>query len=90
MIGRLTKIIICTGAITWMVADEAPTPAGVDGLIAKAREVTMAEAKSFCAAQPARCGEMLRSAIALEAAMRPSRDTLTAADRAAQPRAHGG
>ncbi|MBN9060890.1 MAG: hypothetical protein J0H41_00460 [Rhizobiales bacterium] len=89
MLGRLTKISLCVGAITWFASDDGSRNGGVDALAASAGQATLVEVKRFCAARPDHCADVLRSAVAAAASLRP-RDTLTAADRAAQPSRSGG
>lgn len=89
MLGRLMKSIVVIGAIT-VLSSERDAASDAASLFAQARHATLAQAQSICVADPARCVDALKVLAAVQSPSLPSRDTLTATDRAAQPRRQGG
>ncbi|WP_342359030.1 hypothetical protein [Terrarubrum flagellatum] len=91
MLGRITKTIICVGAITAMSTERDVTN-DLKSLAANAPQAAMVQAQAACAADPDRCVSALRTISDLIALTtpQPSRDTLTASDRAAAPLRRGG
>ena len=88
MLGRLTKSILCIAAVTAMASERDPRTEA-SALIASAGEAAIVQAQRACIAEPGRCVEALKLAGAI-GGLKASRDTLTADDRAAEPRRQGG
>ena len=90
MIGRLTKGLICIGAIMAMSPERGGSP-DLAAIAGDAGRTLAVQAQAACAADLARCMKALESVGALGSRSGlASQDTLTDADRVAAPRRRGG